>query len=75
MTLSLSEWDEKIGRHLHYIEAGAEMCARHVSQLIWRPQFETYTVDDLKHVEGCLTLALDKVRKAHADYVAKEPGS
>jgi hypothetical protein len=75
MTISLSEWDAKIGRHLHYIEAGAEMCARHVSQLIWRPEFETYTLDDLSHVEHCLTLALTKVRKAQADYVAKESGS
>jgi len=73
MALSLSEWDEKVGRHLHYIEAGAEMCARHVSQLIWRPQFETYTLDDLGHVERCLTMALAKVQKAQADYAEKQP--
>lgn len=72
MSMPLNEWDAKVGYHLHGIEAGAEMCQRHISQMVYAPDFETIAHDDLKTLESFLTTALAKVRKALSDYDQKE---
>ena len=71
---TLAEWDQTIGPHLHGIEAGAEMCSRHVRQLVYRPAFETLAFEDLQKLERLLAAALDKVRAAQRAYREKPPG-
>jgi len=74
MTTTLAEWDEKIAPHLHGISAGANMCARHVGQLVYQPTFETLAFEDLQKLERLLSMALDKVQRARRDFREKPPG-
>jgi hypothetical protein len=71
MKLDLAEWDQRIARHLHMIEAGAELCARHVDQMIFRPSFETIAETELVTLENILTTALRRVKQARESYDAK----
>ena len=47
MALTLMEYDEQVGHHLHMIEAGAELCERHAKRLFEVPEFETRAADQL----------------------------
>jgi hypothetical protein len=69
--LSLQEWDELIGRHLHMIEAGAEICERHASQLIGLPDWPTRAADDIARVERVLTTALTRIAKTRQEMERK----
>lgn len=62
--MSLAEWDEKIAPHLHAIENGAEMAARHVGHLVRQPAFATLAYDEMEKLERMLMLTLDRVRAA-----------
>jgi hypothetical protein len=73
MTLSLAEWDERIGKHLHGIEAGADMCLRHAHQMAFRPDFETLALGDLERAEKTLEAALRKIRSAAMLYRETPP--
>jgi hypothetical protein len=66
--MSLAEWDQYVAPHLHGIEAGAQMCARHVVQMVYRPGFETIAEFELKKAESILTAALARVREARRMY-------
>jgi hypothetical protein len=73
--MSLEQWDRTVGHHLHMIEAGAEMAARHADRLLARPDFETLAQDELARAEKILESALRKLREAGASYGSKEVGS
>jgi hypothetical protein len=70
----LEKWDQGIGYHLHLIEAGAEMAARHANRLLSRPDWETLAQNELAMVEKVLEDALQKVRDARASYGSKAIG-
>jgi hypothetical protein len=65
---TLAEWDEHVAPHLHGIQAGAEMCTRHVGQLVYQPVFQTLAYEDLEKLERLLARALDKVMSAKRDF-------
>lgn len=71
---TLAEWDADIAPHLHGIQAGAEMCTRHVGQLVYRPTFETLAFEDLQKLEILLSRALGKVTDARRAYQQKPTG-
>lgn len=62
--LTLEQWDAEIAPHLHGIEAGAQMAARHVGQLVYQPKFETLAAEELVKLQTVLDLASAKVRAA-----------
>jgi len=71
-SMTLGEYDEKVGRHLQMIEAGADTCLRHAHQMAFRPDFETLAFDDLTRAETILTAALEKIQKAIATYQERD---
>lgn len=71
---TLAEWEVNIAPHLHGIQAGAEMCSRHVGQLIYKPVFETLAFEDLEKLEILLSRALGKVTDARRAYQQKPSG-
>ena len=56
--MTLSEWDDKVRPHLHFIESGAEMAARHASKLPCRAQWATIAEDELIAARTVLENAL-----------------
>jgi hypothetical protein len=70
--LELSQWDAGMGRNHQFIEAGAEMCARHVRQLIGKPDFESLAFDEMSKTKAILESALVKFNQAMAEYQAKD---
>jgi hypothetical protein len=66
-----TEWHVGVSQHLREIRAGAEMCARHVRQMVGRPLFDTLAEDDLKLLEITLVKALAAVREARAAFERK----
>jgi hypothetical protein len=64
MTMSLTEYDEKVGRHLHAIEHHADMCERAAQKLVYQPEFRSLALEALLSTEACLDVALTKVRNA-----------
>lgn len=75
MPMPLDQWRAEVSHHLDMIEAGADMCVRHVEQLPLRPAFETKAEAELVRCEERLAAALTKVRLARAIYDSKEIGS
>lgn len=73
-SLALDEWDRGVGYHLHLIEAGAEMAARHADRLLSRPDWETLAQNELAKAEKVLECALQQVREARASYGSKDIG-
>jgi hypothetical protein len=61
--LTLEEWDEKVGRHLRMIEAGAEICENHARQLIGLPDWEVRATDSIEHAALMLTMVTDALVK------------
>jgi hypothetical protein len=66
--MSLEEWSQKVSPHLQFIEAGAQMAARHARQLVMRPDFESLAEDELRKTREVLQAALSKVIIAQAAY-------
>lgn len=69
--MDLMDWDTKVKPHLNYIEAGAEMAARHARMLLCRPDFTTHAQDALAETRKVLESALGTVIAAEAVYEAK----
>ncbi|MEH2525822.1 MULTISPECIES: hypothetical protein [unclassified Bradyrhizobium] len=69
--LTLQEWDELIGRHLHMIEAGAEICERHAQHLFGVPDWPTRAADQMARVESTLGVALTRICKARQEMERK----
>lgn len=70
--MPLDQWDREVRVHLVMIEAGAQICVRHVMRLPARPRFESKAEDELRHCEAVLEKALGDVRGALAAYHDKE---
>jgi hypothetical protein len=62
--LTLEEWDDLIGRHLHMIEAGAEICESHAKQLMGIPEWETRALSKLMVAEKLVSHALTRLAQA-----------
>jgi hypothetical protein len=73
--MPLDQWCWEIDRHLDRIEAGADMCLRHVEQLPLRPGFESKAEDVMRRCESTLRQALITVRRARQVYQRKEIGT
>ena len=69
--MTLAEYDEQVGQHLHAIVAGAEMVKSHVGQLVYRPSFETLAYEQIETLERLLSNALAKVTTAKRTYREK----
>jgi hypothetical protein len=69
--MELSEWREKVSKHLQFIEAGSQMAVRHAEMLPLRPSFETKAEDDLAKARKALEAALANVIAAQAVYSNK----
>jgi hypothetical protein len=72
MNLTLKEWDYLVGRHLHLIEAGAEMCERHATQLLGTPEWETRAMERVEEAERALVGALVRLNRAR-DLMKEKP--
>jgi hypothetical protein len=70
--MTLSDWDVKVRPHLHFIEAGAEMAARHAKSLSCRADFRTRAEDELTECRATLERALANVIAAQSIYANKE---
>lgn len=69
--MDLMDWDLKVKPHLNYIEAGAEMTARHARALLCKPGFTTHAQDGLEEARKVLEGALQAIVTAQATYEAK----
>jgi hypothetical protein len=69
--MTLAEHDEKVRPHLNFIEAGAQMAARHARAIPVRMPFETRAQDELKETRAVLENALRAVIAAQEAYEAK----
>lgn len=71
MSMELSEWREKVSKHLQFIEAGAQMTVRHAEMLPLKPSFETKAEDELVKARAVLEGALANIIAAQAVYANK----
>lgn len=69
---TLSDWDCRVRPHLHGIEAGAEMAARHARALPFKPGFETKAEDELAQARRVLESSLALIVAAQEMYQSKE---
>jgi hypothetical protein len=69
--MTLEQWCHEVDSHLDKIEAGAEMCSRHVKQLPLQPAFYSLAEFHLRHTEDVLKIALAKVQAARKAYQNK----
>jgi hypothetical protein len=69
--MSLFDWDTKVRPHLHYIQTGAELCARHALQLTCKPDFAALACHELILCRAVLEAALRDVTGALAEYDRK----
>ena len=70
--MTLLDWDLNVKPHLNYIEAGAEMAARHARALLCKPAFKTHAQDGLAEARRVLEGALASIAAAEAQYEAKQ---
>jgi hypothetical protein len=61
--LTLEEWDDRVGRHLRMIEAGAEICESHARQLLGLPDWEVRAADSIQQAALMLTMVTDALVK------------
>jgi hypothetical protein len=71
--MTLADWEQKVSPHLQFIEAGAQMAARHARALPLRPGFESLAEDELRKVREVLQSALTQVIVAQAAYRETPP--
>jgi hypothetical protein len=69
--MTLADWDREVRPHLHFIESGAAMAARHARLLSVKPGFETIAETELSQAEEVLRNALTQISGAKALYHAK----
>jgi hypothetical protein len=69
--MTLLDWDLNVKPHLNYIEAGADMAARHARALVCRPDFTTHAQDALAEARSVLEGALASITAAQIAYEAK----
>jgi hypothetical protein len=71
MKLTLADYDECVGRHLHWIEEGAWIARHHAQKMRFRPDFHTQAFDGIEAAEKALEKALALLREAKAIYLGK----
>ena len=64
MTMSLEEYDRRVGFHLKMIQSLAKQIDTHVGYMVAQPGFDTMAEDDLEKIDGALAHALGIVRFA-----------
>lgn len=69
--MDLAEYDVKVKPHLGFIEAGAEMAARHARALPFKLPFTTHAQDALEEARKVLENALASIVQAQSLYEAK----
>jgi hypothetical protein len=69
--MTLFDYDRNVKPHLNYIEAGAEMAARHARALTCKPSFPTHAQDELAETRRVLESALATITAAQVEYNAK----
>lgn len=69
--MTLFDWDVTVKPHLHFIEAGANMAARHASMLPCKPYFETHAEEELAKARAVLEAALQNIIAAQQTYENK----
>lgn len=69
--MTLEDYDKKVRPHLNFIQAGAEMAARHARALAVRPNFETKAEDQLHEARKVLESALASVIAAEIMFESK----
>jgi hypothetical protein len=69
--MTLAEHDLKVKPHLDFIQAGAEMAARHARALPHKMAFTTHAQDELAEAREVLEGALQNIIAAQAMYENK----
>lgn len=69
--MTLADWRANVSSHLQFIEAGAEMVARHTRSLPCRPAFQSKAQDELTATRKVLETALAKIIAAEIAYDMK----
>lgn len=69
--MTLEDYDKEVRPHLNFIQAGAEMAARHARALAVRPSFETKAEDQLHEARKVLESALASVIDAEVAFENK----
>ena len=69
--MTLEEWDNTTGKNLRFIEAGAEMAARHAKMMAVRPAFDTKAEDELAITRKVLETALANIKGAQETMKSK----
>lgn len=69
--MTLFDYDRNVKPHLGFIEAGADMAARHARALTCKPPFPTHAQDELAATRKVLESALATITAAQAEYDAK----
>lgn len=69
--MTLSDWRANVSAHLQFIEAGAEMAARHARMIPCKAPFETKAQLELAATRKALEAALTNIAAAEAAYNAK----
>jgi hypothetical protein len=69
--MDLADWDQKVRPHLQFIEAGAEMAARHARALPCRPEWQTKAQHELETTRKVLESALASIIAAEVIYECK----
>jgi len=69
--MDLENYDVKVKPHLGFIEAGAEMAARHARALPFKLPFTTHAQDELEEARRVLENALASIKHAQELYDAK----
>ena len=70
--MALADYDVKVKPHLGFIEAGAEMAARHARALPFKLPFTTHAQAELAEARKVLELALQKIIAAQEIYESKQ---
>ena len=69
--LPMDEWDSLVAKHLHSIEAGAELVETHTKQLFGIPNWELRAITTVDHAEQLLGAALTRLVKSRQDLQRK----
>lgn len=69
--MTLSDWRVNVSAHLQFIEAGAEMAARHARMIPCKAPFETKAQLELEETRKVLEATLGMIKEAQTLYEAK----
>ena len=64
MSLTLEEYDSRVGFHLRMMSHHGKMIAFHAEKMTHQPNFESQTEDELVQLDAALAAALGRVQHA-----------